>query len=118
MPKDILTLALAIIFNAGANILIKIGMIRLGEKGNPGPIFRHIVGQPFLYMGVFSFGLALVFYSLVLRAMNLSVAYPVMVSLGLILVTLASYFYLNESIRWIQIVGFGLIIAGVWLVAK
>lgn len=111
-------MALAIILNAGANILIKMGMIRVNQGHNTDSMLRQMVGQPFLYIGVLSFGLALVFYSLVLKTMHLSVAYPVMVSLGLIIVTLASYFFLNESIRWIQIIGFGLIIVGVWLVAK
>jgi multidrug transporter EmrE-like cation transporter len=118
MNKEILLLAVAIILNAGANILIKAGMIRINQENPPDSLFRYMIGQPFLYISILSFGLALVLYSLVLKTMNLSVAYPVMVSSGLILVILVSYFFLNESIRWIQILGFGLIIAGVWFVAK
>ena len=118
MSRGILILALAIVLNAGANILIKVGMNRVGQSESSNPVLKQMVSKPFLYIGVLSFGLALFFYSLVLRTMNLSVAYPVMVSLGLVIVTLVSYFALNESIRWIQIVGFGLIIAGVWFVAR
>lgn len=118
MNRGIFILALAIVLNAGANILIKIGMVRIDRANRPEPLMKQMIAQPFLYAGIASFGLALLFYSLVLKTMNLSVAYPVMVSLGLVIVTLVSYFALNESIRWIQIAGFGLIIAGVWFVAR
>jgi len=112
-----LILGLAIILNATANILIKVGMLRIEGKGGMGSILIAALSQPAFWGGILSFGLALAAYSFVLNRLNLSVAYPVMVSLGLIIVVLVSYFLLKESITAVQIAGFFLIIAGVWLVA-
>ena len=111
-------LGLAIVLNATANILIKVGMTKISGVQGIGPLLTAALVQPFFWMGICSFGLALAAYSLVLSRLNLSVAYPIMVSLGLIIVVLVSYFVLKESISVIQIAGFALIIAGVWMVAR
>jgi multidrug transporter EmrE-like cation transporter len=118
MLKVIIIFALAIICNASANVLMKVGMKRVGDGGTLVQTITGAVTQPFVWAGVVSFALALVFYSVVLSKINLSIAYPLMVSLGLIIVILSSYFFLTETIKWVQIIGFLLIIAGVWLVSR
>ena len=50
--------------------------------------------------------------------MNLSIAYPLMTSIGFMIVILASWLFLNEIITPLQIVGFLFILSGVWMVAK
>lgn len=118
MSRAMIILGLSIVFNATANILIKVGMNRLGKVGGVFMMVKKAIVEPALVLGVFSFVLALAGYSFVLTKLNLSVAYPIMISMGLIIVVLASYFLLNESISGFQILGFLLIIAGVWLVAR
>jgi len=113
-----LILGMAIVFNASANILIKIGMRRIPEQSERSHIVMAALSQPAFWGGICLFGLALVAYSVVLSRLNLSIAYPIMVSLGLIIVVLVSYFLLKEPITVIQILGFVLIIAGVWMVAR
>ena len=114
----IVVLALAIVFNATANILIKVGMNKIGETHGIMELAHKAVMQPQLIAGIFSFIMAFVSYSYILTKLNLSIAYPIMVSMGLVIVVTVSYFWLNESINIIQILGFILIIAGVWMVAK
>lgn len=111
-------LALAITFNATANILIKVGMNKVGETESILELAKKAVVQPQLIAGIFSFIMAFVSYSYILTKLNLNIAYPIMVSMGLVIVVIVSYFWLHESINIIQIVGFILIIAGVWMVAK
>ena len=56
-----ITLVLAILFNALAHTLLKFGMIRSGDvfdKGVTGAI-RIIIANPFVIVGVVSFGLSL-----------------------------------------------------------
>ena len=118
MSRTVVLLILAIFFNALANVLIKIGMIRTGKMEGWGQMLSKAAVQPAFILGVISFALALLAYSAVLTRLNLSVAYPIMISMGLVLVVFASYFLLNESIRFIQLVGFLLIIAGIWMVAR
>ena len=43
-------------------------------------------------------------------------AYPVFTSVGFAIVILVSALMLKETVGWWQVVGFVLIIAGVWLV--
>ena len=110
-------LALAILFNATANVLIKVSMSRISGSG-AAAILTAAISRPAFWAGLISFGLAFGAYSMVLTRLNLSIAYPIMVSMGLIIVVLVSGFYLNESISILQILGFALIITGVWLVAR
>jgi multidrug transporter EmrE-like cation transporter len=118
MLKTVIIFAFAIICNSSANIFLKAGMLRIEQGGTLVQTITRAARQPLVWVGVTSFALALMFYSVVLSKINLSIAYPLMVSLGLIIVILASYFFLTESISIVQIVGFILIIAGVWLVSK
>jgi small multidrug resistance pump len=102
----------AIFFNAFANIMIKIGMMNKGEKVDIKMLITTIT-TPAIIVGISSFILALAAYGYVLSKMNLSIAYPIMTSMGFMIVTLASYFFLKESITPIQIVGYLLILSGV-----
>jgi len=118
MNRGIIMLILAILLNASANISIKIGMIKVGETDNLVSVMRKALVQPTLIIGVALFALALIAYCMVLIRLSLSVAYPIMVSMSLVIVVLASYFIIKESIARIQFIGFFLIIAGVWMVAR
>ena len=113
-----LVLALAIILNALANILMKVAMLRQEKTTDIIALVRQSLTNPILFLGIISFGLALVAYCFVLAKINLSIAYPLMTSLGFLIVILASWLFLGENITKIQIVGFTCIIAGVWMVAR
>ncbi len=117
--KMYLILFLAITLNASANILLKIGMNRTGSFSftNIKEIFTEVVLNPVIIGGVFCFVLALAAYTYVLSKINLSIAYPIMTSVGYMIVILASWLFLKENISGVQFAGFCLIIGGVWLVA-
>lgn len=110
-------LGIAIFLNALANILIKVGV-----TGKVGKIdLRMIVGiitTPAIIGGILSFIFALVAYGYVLSKMDLSIAYPLMTSIGFAIVTLPSWLFLKEIITPLQIIGFLFILSGVWMVAK
>lgn len=112
-------LAAAIFLNASANILIKAGMRHMGSLAGKSAVEVGVgmITNPFLISGVISFAVTLALYSLVLSKMNLSVAYPIMTSLGLLVVTTYCYLFFSEKISFIQWAGYILIIAGVWMVA-
>lgn len=78
----------------------------------------EVITTPAIVGGILSFVLALVAYGYVLTKMNLSIAYPIMTSMGFMIVILASWLFLKESITLIQAVRFLLILSGVWMVAK
>jgi multidrug transporter EmrE-like cation transporter len=118
MGRGIILLVIAIFFNASANILMKIGMMRIRNSDTWIVMIKRAVVQPVLIIGIVAFVLALSLYCLVLTKLNLSVAYPIMVSMGLVIVIFASYFFLKETITLVQVMGFLFIIAGVWMVAR
>ena len=111
-------LSLAIILNALANILMKVAMLKQEKTTDIMTMVTQSITNPVLFLGLVSFGLALVAYCFVLAKINLSIAYPLMTSLGFLIVILASWLFLGENISKIQIVGFTCIIAGVWMVAR
>ncbi|MFZ5652575.1 MAG: DMT family transporter [Bacillota bacterium] len=116
-----LILITAIVFNAGANIMIKAAMREspiLLEQGNLLTAFAQAVKNPCLIAGVALFGLALAAYSIVLSKINLSVAYPIMTGAGFLLVFLVSGLYFRESITAMHLFGSALILAGVWMLAR
>ena len=111
-------LSLAIVLNALANILMKVAMLKQEKTTDIMTMVTQSLTNPVLFLGLVSFGLALVAYCFVLAKINLSIAYPLMTSLGFLIVILASWLFLGENITRIQIVGFTCIIAGVWMVAR
>lgn len=114
-----LFLFIALTSNAVANIAIKLGM-----KQFSGGLSELIV-KPWLFVlnayllsGLFFFGIALIFYATVLSRMNLSIAYPIMTSVGFLIVISFSIFGLNESLFWWQWIGIVLILLGVLLLSQ
>lgn len=118
MNRGALLLIVAVVCNASANILIKVGSSRLNSDEGIWRTLISAVLQPVLWAGVILFGMALGAYGLVLTRVNLSVAYPVMISTGLVIVVVVSALFLNEKITLMQMAGFLCILAGVWLVAR
>lgn len=113
-----LLLALAIVCNAGANILVKIATQKTPLVLDQGLVWSSLwqaVKNPYLILGVLCFGFALLFYSIVLSKINLSIAYPIMTGAGFLIVFLVSALYLKEQILPLHLLGAGLVLAGLWL---
>lgn len=108
---------LAIVLNASANILIKASAYRSGDL-DPEAFIKQLF-NPWLIAGLASFGLAFIAYRHVLsQNVPLSVAYPIMTSLGFIIVLVASRIFFHENLDWIQYAGIVMMIVGLWLVAS
>ena len=111
-------LAAALTLNALANVLIKYSMSRgiHPHVGIRGPL------APFLswsyLLGIFCFATNLACYSLALRKLKLSLAYPLMVSLGYLVILALAWFWFGERLTFLQYVGIVLILAGVWFVVR
>ncbi len=64
-------------------------MSRVESTGGAVNVLLKLVFQPTFIAGVVCFGLGLLAYSIVLSKMNLSIAYPIIVTMSLILVYFA-----------------------------
>lgn len=109
-----LFLAIAFTLNAIANILLKQGASH-GLQLHGAPV-TLIVQNWQLLLGMGLFALNIVFYFLALRALPLSVAYPVMVAMGFLIVNGFALFSLGESVSAVEIVGYIMIMIGLVLV--
>jgi multidrug transporter EmrE-like cation transporter len=110
--------AISIILNALANILMKAGALKPKETSQLFDVFLNMLLNPIILAGIVCFALGLAAYNYVLIKVNLSVAYPINTSLGYVLVVLVSWLVFRETISAVQLGGIGLIVAGVWMVAR
>lgn len=110
-----LLLAVALTFNAAANILLKLGAEHLGTLGEPGFAGRLLVNYQLL-AGLTLFALNVLFYAAALSRLNLSVAYPVMMGGSLLIVVTVSFLLLREPVTATQVIGLALLVLGMTLV--
>ena len=109
-------LALALALNATANVLLKLGAAHVGSLGEPNLIGR-LATNYHLLAGLSLFALNVVFYILALTRLNLSLAYPIMMAGGVIIVVSVSILFLQEDVTTRQMLGLLLLILGIALVA-
>jgi multidrug transporter EmrE-like cation transporter len=111
-----LLLAIALALNATANVLLKGGAAQLGSLGEPGFATR-LIGNHQLLGGLALFALNVVFYVAALARLDLSIAYPIMVAGGIVIVVAASVLHLQEAVTVQQLIGIGLLLLGIVLVS-
>lgn len=117
--RELAMLITAIVFNAGANIMVKAGMKSAGsidQHGVAGMVFKALTNV-FVWAGLVAFGIAFVFYSALLGKLKLSVAYPIMTSAGFAIVAVASWLMFQENLTWQKLAGIAVIAIGIWIVS-
>lgn len=104
---------ISILLNASANIFLKLGA-RHGFFSPHGiNLFLFIKENMLLLTGVSLFALSTVSYFLTLRALPVSIVYPVIIGMSFVLTNGMAYFLLNEKINGLQVIGYIFIIVGV-----
>jgi multidrug transporter EmrE-like cation transporter len=108
-------LILAFVLNSAANILFKLNATNGVELAGKSIFF--IVRHNYLFiLGILFFGINAIFYFLALRNIPLSTAYPIMVVMSLLIISVTSYFIIGEKINLMQLIGYIMIITGVTLI--
>ncbi len=125
MPYGIALVA-ALLLNAVANLLMKIGMQTVAASGGVlkdgvvGAVKTIVTSVP-LVIGLTCFGLnaALYMYALQSKALKISIAYPIMVGGGFAVIAVTAYFHpaLRERLAWDQWLGVALVLVGIGLIA-
>lgn len=109
-------LLLAISLGAAGQILLKSGLSQLGSHPRPLVVLASIFTNLRVFGGFFCYGVSSLFYLLALSRLDLSYAYP-MIALGYVIVTYLSWQFLGETVPSLRIVGLGIIILGVIVMA-
>lgn len=110
-----------VLLNAAAQLLLKAGTNTLGSLTMEG---GEIVGtalrvgtNPYIAGGLACYVVSVGIWIVALSRVEVSVAYP-MLSIGYIVNALAASYLFGESLTAQKLVGIGVIIVGVYLVAK
>lgn len=99
-------------FSAGGLILLKLGTARGFEIGLGNGVFSLKINGTLLF-GMVLYILSFITSLIVMKSMNLSVFYPVSAGLMYVVIGIASYFIMKETITIRQLVGMGLILLGI-----
>ena len=78
----------------------------------------RLITNYYLLAGLSLFALNVVFYLLALTRLNLSIAYPIMMAGGVVIIVAVSVLLLQEALTLRQAVGLLLLIVGIVLVAE
>lgn len=97
-------------------ILVTVGLNTLAQV-----LFKSGAGESFLKLsllgGVAAYGLSTLVYISILSKLNLSVAYPVVIGLTVVATTAAGVMLLGEKISFVNWMGMGLVISGIFAIA-
>ncbi len=116
-----LLLLIAIAMSNIGELLLKAGMNRVGVLHlSPGQFIPTLVRafmDPYVFGGFALIFGGSIFWLAVISRVQLSWAYP-MLSLGYVFVVLLSWWFLNEAITPLRLLGVFVIVAGVFLVSR
>ena len=124
--KYAIALVVALVLNAAANLMIRFGMKAMDAQldgagildgGVPG-LIRLLLQNWILLVGLTCFALNVVFYAYALQKLPISMAYPIMVTGGFVIIVTVAGLILKERLTMVQWVGVAAIMLGVTLVAK
>lgn len=111
-------LFIAVCAGAAGQLFLKLGALKLGQVtfANVWDHLWRIVSIPELLLGLFAYGMGAIAYILLLTRVNLSIAGPAAASIYIFTVLLGHFFF-QESLSPLRLVGIGLIVCGVVLIA-
>jgi len=117
--STILAILVSVITASMAQIFLKKGVMNLTDLdlsfSSLLKLFASIFQNKWLFLGSSLFIFSFVFYLFVLSKLQLNLAYPVMVSAGIVLVAIGSWIFFQEQVSQWQILGIFLIIFGIFL---
>jgi drug/metabolite transporter (DMT)-like permease len=117
--RDFAIILVSVALGATGQILFKVGMQSFGQVTITG-IWTQLIGilsVPYIPVGFLCFGVSSILWLAIVSKLELSYAYP-MVSLGYVIVILASWWLLREELSFLRLLGVAFICAGVALVSK
>jgi multidrug transporter EmrE-like cation transporter len=107
--------------NAAAQLLLKAGTNAVGHfefsAASALPVGLKLAIEPHILGGIVCYVISVVVWILALSRVEVSVAYP-MLSIGYVVNAVAAYYLLGEAVTVTRLVGIGIIIVGVFVVAR
>ncbi|MEK7103724.1 MAG: hypothetical protein AAB870_05235 [Patescibacteria group bacterium] len=117
MLQTYIFVAIAIIAGALGNVLIKIGTQRLPHLDVNLAFIGTAIRDPYLVIGIILMVGSFPFYAEVFQRLPLHVAFPIIAGSTFILIDIASYFFLHETLTMVNVVGMMVVIIGLILMS-
>jgi len=99
-----------VLLNAAAQLLLKAGT-------NAMPLGPRLALEPHILGGLACYAVSVVVWVIALSRVPVSIAYP-MLSIGYIVNALAAWYLFGETLSTMKLAGIGVIVAGVFMVAR
>jgi multidrug transporter EmrE-like cation transporter len=110
-----------VLLNAAAQLLLKAGVSQVGtiefNLSQAWPVATALLRSFYVPLGLVCYAVSVVVWIMALSRVPVSVAYP-MLSIGYIVNAFAAWFLFAESLSAQKLLGIGVIIVGVYLVAR
>ncbi|MBI2290190.1 MAG: EamA family transporter [Betaproteobacteria bacterium] len=110
-----------VLLNAGAQLLLKAGTNAVGvfafSSDNLVPVGWKLATEPHIVGGLGCYVLSVIVWVLALSRVEVSIAYP-MLSIGYVVNALAAWYLFGEAVTLTRLAGIGIIIIGVYIVAR
>jgi multidrug transporter EmrE-like cation transporter len=116
--SGLLLLAVSAVLTTIANLALRGGLDRGGGFRPDGPIgaiaeFAKLLGEPLFAGGFVLYFVAALIWFRVMAYEPLSTAYPVMVGLIFVMVSVGAFFFFSEQVSIRKIIGLAVILAGI-----
>jgi multidrug transporter EmrE-like cation transporter len=110
-----------VLLNASAQLLLKAGTNAVGvfafSRDNIAPIGWKLATEPHILSGLTCYIVSVVVWIMALSRVEVSVAYP-MLSIGYVVNAIAAWYLFGEALTATRLMGIGIIIVGVYMVAR
>ena len=120
--RGLLLVVFTAVLTVASNLMLRGGVTRAGGFAlSPASLISDLLRlarQPLFLAGVALYGTAALVWFRVISTENLNSSYPLLVSLTFVLVTLGATVFFHEPVSWQKVLGLGVILAGIVLVAR
>lgn len=110
-----------VLLNAAAQLLLKAGTNVVGHfefhLDNAIPVGWKLVTEPHIMSGMACYAISLVIWIMALSRVPVSIAYP-MLSIGYVVNAAVAHYWLGEDVDFLRMLGLGVIVVGVFIVAR
>ena len=112
---------LGVLLNAVAQLLLKAGTNAVGQfefvGANILPMGMKLALEPHILGGLACYVVSVAVWIMALSRVEVSIAYP-MLSVGYVVNAIAAWYLFGEQVTPVRLVGIGIIILGVFIVAR
>jgi multidrug transporter EmrE-like cation transporter len=110
-----------VLLNAVAQLALKASVKEIGEiqldTAHILPVTQRLMFEPYLWLGLFCYGISVIIWIVALSRVDVSIAYP-MLSVGYVVNAFAAWSLFGEDLSPTKLVGIGIIVLGVYILAR